>query len=194
MSIRLYCIVGNGGAGKSTVARYLVMPKSYQENKITYWNSVLLESGGYLRVFTRLRSFQEASIDLEKAQKLLQQQLKAVATTPAHGPAGETSNYPVSIKPKRLNALITLRLDAYNELPPAFKYLDKFVKLGWSPHRIAVLPTEAESAQPNYDKFLEKAAEYERYGAPVSYGDAWDSSADVPNWKIGRVRRLFGWA
>jgi hypothetical protein len=203
MSIRLFVVIGNANAGKSTVIRRILCPQDITANNLPDLHSVRLQSGGFLRLYARLTAFQELGYSPDDATALLSDKRNNVANNPTHPQRPSGPDWPAPLNIRRLNALISLRLDEcdYAEpgtpvrrMPAAWQYIDRFIEQGFEPYRLAILPNENDDSMEAFSRFLEKAAEYERYGTPIAYGDPWHHDHDSPNWKVGLVRNFFGWA
>jgi hypothetical protein len=169
-SVRLWAVIGGPATGKSTVIGNLIS----QLGKGPVWPRwVPLRGGGYLQIYARRQSLQEAKRSPEKVVS---------DTKKTADKLQKSSGFSIGY----LNLLLAIRTDKINGLPPATEYLSYFVKSGWSLESLVIL---------DYDET--KHSQYYNFGAPTL--EHYDTSKMVQDksqhhWLLGPVRNHFGWA
>jgi hypothetical protein len=167
--IRLWAIVGEGSTGKSTVIGNLISQLGRGSGGFRH---VLLRGGGYLQVYARRQSLQEAKRSpdnvIRETQKLVRDLEKKRR-----------------ISVGALNLLLAIRSDSINRLPPASEYLSRFVQSGWKIESLVVLDYEGRKHHLYYDF---GAALYELYDSAELLQDK-----SQHQWVVGQVRNHFGW-
>jgi len=168
--VRLWAIVGEGSSGKSTTIGSLISQLGRGSGG---FREVLLRGGGYLRIYARRQSLQEAKRSPDTVIRETQVLVRDLEKRRG-----------ISID--SLNLLLAIRSDNVNGLPRASKYLSHFVKAGWLIESLVVLDYEGKKHIPYYD-----------FGAPLY--ELYESSELVRDkskhhWLVGQVRNHFGWA
>ena len=174
MKVKIYALVGEADAGKSTTVSNLTGRKRGPPGA----RSILLPGGGFLRVWSKTMAWQEDN----KSPADAVAEIKAFAK--------RTASLPPAISINSMSALMTLRFEPFRrpdiagaaKQPGAEAYLTAFVDQGWEIASLVLFTNEAD----------EKRHHFERYGAPtLYYPDATDRSFEA---MTGGVRRHFGWA
>jgi hypothetical protein len=173
MPIKLWVVAGNANSGKSMTIGHLMGnfgkgPDGLKSGTTVGPREIPSRGGGYLNVFGRRQSLQEAKKTVADAIRIFESQARS-----------ESRKSPTIVL-QSFNVLLALRTDRINKLPPAYEYLTRFIDRGWQLERLAILsPTPADRAV------------YRRFGTPTCYLD----KRDVDRLQmIGRVRDHFGWA
>ena len=199
--VNLYCLVGDSNAGKSKTIRSLADGNLNGVGKLPDIHSVRLHDGGFLKIFVRVTSFQELNFSPQESQQFLEKKIRNISKHQSNPNGGFGPIYP-----SVFNALISLRLNPQphaasvaknipaRTLPAAWEYLSHYASIGWKIKRLAMLPTEDNSEPAEFGNFLHHAADYQNFGAPVYFADAWADPIDKISWKISGVRNHFGWA
>ena len=173
-TIRLWAVLGAKSVGKSTTVGHLFGHFGSGANGIDPrrgddFKKILLRGGGFLYVFARRQSRQEAGKSKQQTEmEVLDKIEKLRKTNPA-------------IEPAFINVLLALRTDRYQSRPRAEVYLTYFVNQGWQIASLAVLKPSAR------DRRL-----YHRFGAPICYVNN-PRQIGIAH-TVGRVRNHFGWA
>lgn len=135
-----------------------------------------LRGGGYLEIYARRQSLQEAKRTKEQVVEETQEEIRKVQAR--HG-----------IAVSYFNMLLAIRTDTgINDLPAADEYLSHFVEQGWRIESLVILG----EADRDHDK-------YHAFGAPTleHYGTSdmvVDDKTSEYHWLTGPVRNHFGWA
>ena len=177
--IRIWVILGDPGAGKSTAIGHLTSQFGATENGLRQGpspdeSSVLLRGGGYLTILSRRMAWQEAE---KKPQEVVDLILGKARQRQAEVPAISISWF---------NVLMALRYDAHdqrpNDFPAGYDYLSHFVRQGWFIESLVLL-------NPNAARY-----HYHRFGA--STYDLYDTTHPDNQiaWTVGQIRNHFGWA
>jgi hypothetical protein len=170
--VRLWAILGADSVGKSTTVGHLIGDFGKGKGGLRPgpggMREVLLRGGGYLTVFGRRTSRQEAGESPDDVVKFVKQKASGFQKR-----AGIVTAY--------FNVLIALRTDKLGQLPTAEDYLSHFVKQDWRIESLALLSPTSR------DENL-----YHRFGAPTCY--VYDSRALKIAWMVGQIRNHFGWA
>lgn len=173
MKIRIWAILGAGSVGKSTTIGHLIGDFGKGKGGLRPGpggvREILLRGGGYLTLFARRTSRQEAKETPQQVIKFIAREARKLER---QNPA-VTSAY--------FNVLIALRTDRTNGLPAADVYLSHFVQQDYQIRSIALLSPGTK------DERL-----YRRFGAPVCY--VYDSTDIDFGQMVGQVRNHFGWA
>jgi hypothetical protein len=172
--VRIWAILGADSVGKSTTIGHLIGDFGKGRGGLRPgpggMRQVLLRGGGYLTVFSRRTSWQEAGEPPEGVVKFIRQQNLQFER---RGGRRIVAAY--------FNVLTALRTDRLGRFPPAEDYLSHFVKQDWHIESLALLsPTDADEGL------------YHRFGAPTCY--VYDSCDIQIGWMVGQVRNHFGWA
>lgn len=170
--IRVWAILGDARTGKSTTIRYLSSQLSTGPGA---FRDVLLRGGGYLRVYSVRRAWQEAG---KSPREAVERVNRSAQTLVRQRP-------PVSVC--CVNVLMALRFNPTNECPAGHAYLSHFVGQGWLLESLVLMNYRDEDRREFYHNF----------GAPTL--DLFDSARMVRNpdqhaWMVGQVRNHFGWA
>lgn len=168
--VRLWCVLGEGSTGKSTVIGGLISQTGRGPGGFRY---ALLRGGGSIELYVRRQSLQEGK---RAPQDVVRDTLRVARAL--------ESRKNISIG--YLNLLLAIRTDSINGLPRANEYLSHFVRSGWSLESLVVL---------NYSERKDRI--YFDFGAPVR--PLIDASTLVRDRSqhhvlVGQVRNHFGWA
>jgi hypothetical protein len=168
--IRVWGILGESDSGKSTVIGHLI---SQLDKGPGGFRIVPLRGGGYMEVYARRQSLQEAK---RAPGQVIEDTLALIQN--------EERKHRKAIC--FLNLLLAIRTDVINRLPSAVDYLSEFVRAGWSVESLVVLGYE--------DK---KHSRYYKFGTPIC--EAYSASEYAADLKqrhllLGQVRNHFGWA
>ena len=164
MMIRFWVVAGEDSTGKSTTVGHLI-----GQTKRGFAGSRLVRTkgGGYLSVYARRQSRQEAN----HAPFIVVKDIKKIAE-------GFSGPY--------FNTVLAMRINAYNGQPDAMTYIKHFVDSGWEIQSIALLMPDA----PQVHSFVQ-------FGVPVlAASDALivTDAHRKHGWTSGLVRSHFGWA
>lgn len=181
--VRLWAVLGADSSGKSTTVGHLVGDfgrggNGVSPNRGEEFKEVLLRGGGYLYLYSRRQSVQEAK---KTAEEIVDIVSKASAKQASIRP---------TMSPMYSNVLLSLRTDTKTGLPVAAHYLDHFIRRGWLIRSLALLsPRDAGREL------------YRSYGAPICYvrGAGRISVGSLRgqariSYMVGQVRNHFGWA
>jgi hypothetical protein len=186
MRVRVWAILGDANAGKSTMITHLASIFGKGEtNKREGGSSagrgdgdhtLLLRGGGYLKIWKRKMALQEARLLPAEFVAFIEKRAKATAETKP------------KISPEYYNVLIALRHTAHLSFPAGHEYLSHFASVGWKLESLVTAPPTT-----NFDLYL-------KFGVPVcrliEKSDGEDTKANrVPiGWRAGQIRNHFGWA
>lgn len=169
--IRLWTIIGEGATGKSTTIGHLISQTGKGSGGFRY---VLLRGGGFLQIYARRQSLQEAKRSPDAVLADTKRLIRTVENR---------RGFPI----ESLNLLLAIRSENnVNGLPPASEYLARFLKAGWSIESLAVLNYEGK-----------KHAQYYDFGIPTC--EVYETASLVREksnhqMMVGAVRNHFGWA
>jgi hypothetical protein len=169
--VRVWAIVGDRDAGKSTTISYLVSQFGRGQGGFRH---VLLRSGGFLYVYARRMAWQEAKKQPSEVVQIVNRQAHNLMR------AGR----PASIG--WINVLAALHFDPSNGCPSGHEYLSYFADQGWTIESLVLM---------DYDE--SRHGFYHHFGVPTF--ELYDSAAMVRQeaehgWLVGKVRNHFGWA
>jgi hypothetical protein len=168
---RVWGVIGKGNTGKSTVIGNLISTLGRGAGGFRH---IRLRGGGYLYVYARRQSVQEANRS--------PQQVVADAVRNA-GTVQRNSGIAISY----MNLLMAIRSDAgINGHPAATVYLSDFVKAGWTTESLALTDEDEKDRSPYYE-----------FGAPfceVADATTWVRGPSSHQWLVSQVRNHFGWA
>jgi hypothetical protein len=169
--VRVWAILGDGQTGKSTIIGHLISQLGMGSGGFRW---VPLRGGGFLQVYARRQSLQEAKRSPDQVIK----------DTKLKGRSLEKSHH-ISIN--WLNLLVAIRTDTTNRLPQADEYLSHFVRAGWTIESLVLLG--------EYDE--QRYSMYSAFGVPIcEIYDSKETARDKKkhHWLVGPVRNHFGWA
>lgn len=172
--VRLWGVLGAGSVGKSTAIGHLVGDfgrgrNGLRQGRGAAMREILLRGGGYLWLFSRRMSLQEARKYPGVVVKDVANQIKRVR-----------SENP-SIEPAYINVLFALRTDQFGNFPRAEGYLSHFIRNDWEIKSLALLSPNAQDRQL-----------YRRFGAPICFVRR-SRQIDISH-AVGQVRNHFRWA
>jgi hypothetical protein len=128
-----------------------------------------LRGGGYLNIYPRRQSLQEAGKTPQQAAKEIARESARVQRR-------------VNIRSGYFNVLLAIRTDRFHGLQRADDYLSYFVSQHWQIESLALLTPDRRDEDV-----------YWRFGAPVCY--VYDSNTAYSIVQlVGQVRNHFGWA
>lgn len=167
--VRVWAILGESDAGKSTVIGHLVSQYGKGAGGLRVSP---LRGGGDLRIYARRQSVQEAKRTPDDV--IADTYKSAVKLQKKHG-----------IVLANFNLLIALRTDVTNRMPMGHAYLSRFIAEGWDLSSIVVL---------NYQDTLHAA--YREFGAPFLgiEDNGLIENKSMHNLLVSKVRNHFGWA
>jgi len=168
--IRLWAIIGDSDSGKSTSIGYLVSHLGRGRPSYRY---IYLRGGGYLLMYVRKQSLQEAKRTPEKVVVDTIAEARKLATRE-------------KVNLAWFNVLYAIRSDTVNGLPTADAYLSHFVDCGWKIESLILM---------NYKS--NPHARYYNFGAPTyELHDAAKLVRDpsTHTHMVGQIRNHFGWA
>jgi hypothetical protein len=168
--VRVWAVLGDGSTGKSTVIGNLISQLGKGSGG---FRIAPLRGGGFLELYARRQSLQEAKRSPEQVVKDTEGLVRRRQTK-----LGLSFSY--------LNLLAAIRTDQVNGLPNASHYLSHFVKSGWSLESVVIL---------DFDE--RKHTQYYAFGAPVCehpYASEWVQDKSRHHWLMGPVRNHYGWA
>jgi hypothetical protein len=168
--VRVWAVLGEGATGKTAIIGNLISRLGRGPGG---FRPVPLRGGGYLQIYARRQSLQEAR---RSPEQVVSDTLKVARDL--------QKKHAFSIC--YLNLLVAIRTDVIRGLPPASYYLSHFVQSGWSLESLVILDYE-----------VRKHFRYYAFGAPIcEHYDASDMVRDKAqhHWLLGPVRNHFGWA
>jgi hypothetical protein len=130
-------MLGDDQTGKSTIIGHLISQLGMGGGGFRW---VPLRSGGFLQVYARRQSLQEAKRSPDQVIK--DARLKGRNLDKSYG---------ISIN--WLNLLVAIRTDTTNKLPKADEYLSNFVSTGWIIESLVLLGKYDERRYPTYSAF-----------------------------------------
>jgi hypothetical protein len=181
-NVNVWAIVGDSDAGKSTIIGHLTAqfgttknPNGLRSGPASRPYTVLLRSGGFLRLWSRKMALQEAGWSPEFA-------LSEISKRILRHQRGARSG----------NILIALRDVDTNGLPEGHEYLKYFQSHGWTINSVVLIQK------------TENPHEYLSVGAPVclmnsaellepEHGNLQAFSEQIAH-RVGRIRNHFAWA
>jgi hypothetical protein len=168
--IRVWGVLGEASTGKTAIIGNLVSRLGRGPGG---FRPVPLRGGGYLQIYARRQSLQEAK---RSPEQVVRDTVKVAR--------GLQRKHSISIC--YLNLLVAIRTDAIHGLPPASAYLSYFVKSGWSLESLVILDYEER-----------KHEKYYAFGAPICehyFASEMVRNGSQHHWLVGLVRNHFGWA
>lgn len=186
MQIRVWAILGDTEAGKSTMIGHLTSMFGPGENGIDPKRqkpvrTVLLRGGGYLRLWTMRQALQEAN---KSPERFVNETLKRSAKMALVAPR---------IPSQYFNILIALRYDATATCPAGSEYLSFFCQQpDFALHSLVCLPSREAGKEkppsPDLSLFL-------RFGVPTCLVRSPVCPDGEPiSHQVGQIRNHFGWA
>lgn len=174
--VRVWAIIGDANAGKSTMIGHLTY--QYGPGKNGLWKGrsdkvyeVLLRGGGCLSVWSRRMALQEAGLTPEQAM------LEISKNFEGDRDVGQPRNI-----------LVALRDRQHSGLADGNEYLSHFAAMGWKLQSIVMMPS------------VEQVNRYTRLGVPTCVLTPIEetSSANAASMsighRVGKIRNHFGWA
>jgi|JI7StandDraft_1071085.scaffolds.fasta_scaffold233266_2 GTPase SAR1 family protein len=181
-NVNVWAIVGDSGAGKSTMIGHLTAqfgatkkPNGLRPGPARKHYTILLRGGGFLRLWSRKMALQEAEWSPEFA-------VGEISNHILRHHRGATSG----------NILIALRDVDSNGFPEGHEYLNYFQSQGWTVRSLVLIQK------------TEDPSEYWSVGAPVCFMNSAEQLKPEPDnlqafseqiaHRVGRIRNHFEWA